>query len=538
MRDQSLILPQPKATPAQQTVVQPEKEREIQEADTPLLQLLIQTKLTIGAADDPMEDEADAMADTVMRMRETTPSFIQRKEISIQRQFGKPEEGEGENKQVEEAVENANIPEEEEVQRKPLASFIEKKQENKNLVSGKEVTNKIQATRGNGLPLDGSTKSFMESRFGTDFSNVRIHTGDEAVQMSRELHAQAFTVGNDIYFNQGRYAPALDQGKQLIAHELTHTIQQGVGIRPKTIKQEKGERIQRSFLGDIWNGIRSAAGTVWNGITAGASAVWSGIRAIGRWGWDVIGSAGSWIWDFITWMPRRLWSLISHLGSGVADVGLWIADIVRVISGDEGLLHWLGRALFGGAAWVARFVAKVADVAGIGELWSLISNVIKFNTRLLTDTEREEARKVFGSSISYWQVRVDEHSLISTIGAYARSASGMGVTTAHTINFNKVINATPGSADMAWLIHEMGHVAQYTHVGLQYLGEAIHAQGAAGYDYGGGAALAGKDLRDFNREQQPDILKDYYIDVVCAPDPSPYSADYIRMKNQAQSGEF
>jgi hypothetical protein len=71
----------------------------------------------------------------------------------------------------------------------------------------------------------------MQSRFGTDFSSVNIHTGDEAIQMNRELNAKAFTVGSDIYFNQGQYNPNSDDGNHLLAHELTHTIQQGNGIQ-------------------------------------------------------------------------------------------------------------------------------------------------------------------------------------------------------------------------------------------------------------------------------------------------------------------
>jgi hypothetical protein len=74
--------------------------------------------------------------------------------------------------------------------------------------------------------MDSATQSFMESRFGTDFSNVKIHTGDDAVQMSRALGAQAFTVGSDIYFNSGKYNPSSESGKHLLAHELTHTVQQ------------------------------------------------------------------------------------------------------------------------------------------------------------------------------------------------------------------------------------------------------------------------------------------------------------------------
>jgi hypothetical protein len=67
----------------------------------------------------------------------------------------------------------------------------------------------------------------MENRFNADFSGVRIHIGSHAESMSNRIHAQAFTHGNDIYFNSGRYSPSTPAGGTLLAHELTHTIQQG-----------------------------------------------------------------------------------------------------------------------------------------------------------------------------------------------------------------------------------------------------------------------------------------------------------------------
>ena len=159
-----------------------------------------QCKLSIGAVDDPLEHEADAMADTVMRMPE--PNFIQRKCAHC---------------------------EEEEAQRKPLASFIQKKESATSNTTSDATHTQIQATRGGGSAMSGNTKSFMESRFGTDFSNVRIHSGGYASQLSKELNAQAFTVGNDIYFNAGKFSPESSEGKRLLAHELTHTVQQGAG---------------------------------------------------------------------------------------------------------------------------------------------------------------------------------------------------------------------------------------------------------------------------------------------------------------------
>jgi hypothetical protein len=77
-----------------------------------------------------------------------------------------------------------------------------------------------------GYPLDHGTRSFMESRFGTDFSDVRVHTDSRAAQSADVLAANAYTTGRDIYFAAGKYAPASRDGQHLIAHELTHTVQQ------------------------------------------------------------------------------------------------------------------------------------------------------------------------------------------------------------------------------------------------------------------------------------------------------------------------
>jgi hypothetical protein len=164
--------------------------------------LPLQRKLAIGAVNDPLESEADAMADKVMRIPEQ--QFVQRK--------------------------CAHCEEEEKVQRSPLAAAITPFIQTKGADGGTAsdaVTQKINTTKGNGGNMDSSTQSFMSSRFGTDFSNVKIHTGSDAVQMNRELNAQAFTVGSDIYFNSGKYNPSSESGKHLLAHELTHTVQQG-----------------------------------------------------------------------------------------------------------------------------------------------------------------------------------------------------------------------------------------------------------------------------------------------------------------------
>ena len=89
------------------------------------------------------------------------------------------------------------------------------------------VNEKIKSTSGGGINMDSDTNSIMSAGFGADFSNVKIHTDAEAVNLNRELNANAFTAGRDIYFNAGKYAPGTASGRHLLMHELTHTLQQG-----------------------------------------------------------------------------------------------------------------------------------------------------------------------------------------------------------------------------------------------------------------------------------------------------------------------
>lgn len=96
------------------------------------------------------------------------------------------------------------------------------------------ASQKIAATRGQGQKLPTETRRFMEQGFGADFNRVRIHNDETAHQLSKNLHAQAFTVGNDIYFNKGYFNPDTKSGQHLLAHELTHTIQQKGWVQRQT----------------------------------------------------------------------------------------------------------------------------------------------------------------------------------------------------------------------------------------------------------------------------------------------------------------
>ncbi|MCK5230200.1 MAG: DUF4157 domain-containing protein [Desulfobulbaceae bacterium] len=97
------------------------------------------------------------------------------------------------------------------------------------------LENRLQRSLGSGNPLSAQANQQMSSDFGVDFSDVRIHTGQESVQLNRALGARAFTYGRDVFFNQSNYDPYSAADKQLLAHELTHVVQQG-GVGPKQIQ--------------------------------------------------------------------------------------------------------------------------------------------------------------------------------------------------------------------------------------------------------------------------------------------------------------
>ncbi len=92
-----------------------------------------------------------------------------------------------------------------------------------------ETAGRINRERGGGQPLDQATQEHMGQATGYDFSQVRVHTSPEANDLSQQLGAKAFTTGKDIYFKDGAYDPGSSGGQELLAHELTHVVQQGSG---------------------------------------------------------------------------------------------------------------------------------------------------------------------------------------------------------------------------------------------------------------------------------------------------------------------
>jgi peptidoglycan hydrolase-like protein with peptidoglycan-binding domain len=193
-----------------------------------LTHIPIQAKLRLGQPNDRYEQEADLVAEQVMRMPDLQLQRVCSEcEEELQRQ---PIEKEGDKsppslpvQQITPLVQRQTAPiaeeSEEALQTKPAAGHVS------NVSSS--LQNRITALRGQGQPLSQSQQAFFSTRFGADFSQVRLHHDSQAADLASAVDAQAFTVGRDIVFGAGHYQPGTSKGQHLLAHELTHVIQQG-----------------------------------------------------------------------------------------------------------------------------------------------------------------------------------------------------------------------------------------------------------------------------------------------------------------------
>lgn len=149
--------------------------------------------------------------------------------------------------QKEENEESLQAKEDEEIQKQEEEESIQSKEDDEEVqmlkISNKtkkpNISKPLRASKGSGQTLPNATKSKMESGFGTDLSDVRVHTDTAAAKMNQDLGAKAFTNGKDIYFNEGNFKPDTKEGDTLLAHELTHTIQQGAVAADKKPQAEK-----------------------------------------------------------------------------------------------------------------------------------------------------------------------------------------------------------------------------------------------------------------------------------------------------------
>ena len=250
----------------------------------------IQAKLTVSNPSDVYEKEADQVADLVTNrinseVKQTAPSEEEEEPLQgkliLAREIEEEEPLQGKlivNPQHEEEellqgklILAREIEEEEPLQGKLVVnpqheeeellqgkSFITRQEEEEELQAesigsgGNTIENdiekRISSVRGGGQPLSNEVHGIMEQAFDADFGGVRVHTDAEANILNQQLSARAFTTGKDIFFREGEYNPGSSDGRHLIAHELTHVVQQGTGrVRRSTVSKSQGV-IQREIM--------------------------------------------------------------------------------------------------------------------------------------------------------------------------------------------------------------------------------------------------------------------------------------------------
>jgi hypothetical protein len=214
--------------------------------------MAIQAKLTIGQPNDKYEQEADA---TAARVVQQINSPITSQSQPVQRQ---------------------EIEEDEELQMKPLI------QRRESIVGGEASTDlesAIQSARGSGQSLDANLQQSMGQAMGADFSGVKVHTDSQSDQLNKSIQAKAFTTGQDLFFRQGAYEPSSRGGQELIAHELTHVVQQNGGAVQRMNHQIDATKsvVQRAWVEDdgvhMWDQL--VDGVTW--FAQGSEVMWFNI---------------------------------------------------------------------------------------------------------------------------------------------------------------------------------------------------------------------------------------------------------------------
>lgn len=214
----------------------------------------------------------------------------------------------------------------------------------------------LSLSKRGGKPLPEDVRSFMEQHIGADFSNVQIHENSEADQMNRMLSAQAFTHNKDIYFSAGRYNPQSTEGKGLLAHELTHVVQQiggesgkktsstGTSEASTPVSTVQSNTIQRSFfssLGSLFGGGSPAPGAApqqegpLGGLLGGIGSAIGGVSSLGQ--------------GIQSGNPANIMSSALGLGSGL------LGTVNQVSGGALGPLGAISGALGAGQSAVNSF---------------------------------------------------------------------------------------------------------------------------------------------------------------------------------------
>lgn len=326
-----------------------------------------------------------------------------------------------------------------------------------------------------GESLAPALRHNLEAQLGADFSSVRIHTDKSAGESALALGARAYSIGPDIVFAPGHYAPQSAEGRELIAHELYHVKQDG-GRRPGA-----GETVT----------IDSPDSTEEHHAEAAAKGVA-----------DLERSRPASVGQPAPQAPRH--------GGPVLHRSLLGAGLGGLLRGTIGAV---GLGLLGGLLGPAGAIAG-AVIGGIGGLvaGAIVGDLASRRSRSLTAAEKAYLREIFHDAVDYDKVTVTRGSALS---------AGAARTTGNTINLQEehFVGDTMDLTDAGQLVlaHEMGHVWQYQNGGLAYIPSSLIPQIVAGlsgqsrnaaYDWRN-AVRNHIDWSEWNAEQQAECISDY-----------------------------
>lgn len=333
--------------------------------------------------------------------------------------------------------------------------------------------------RSPGQPLDTGTRTFLELRLAHDFSRVRVHADAPAAASALAVQARAYTVGNDVVFGRGEYAPHNPEGRQLLAHELAHVVQQQgapatsrLELAPTDSASEReAETMARTAVAERSHPIAPPQERA--PVTTGSS-------------------------------PRTIQR--SMLGS-------ILGGVLAVAGGIGGAL--LGLAIGGPVGLIAGGVlgAGLGGAVGLG-IGALSGENVGTRSRSLTEAEKNYARPIFHDTVDYDKITITRDSVYAT-GAPRTIRNTIHLLTSWSHFQGDTLELT--EKGRFTLIHEMGHVWQFQNGGLAYIPSSLIPQAVAWITGGDRnkayqwteAHKTGLPWNKWNAEQQAQAIEEY-----------------------------
>ncbi|HBL58851.1 MAG TPA: hypothetical protein DDZ80_10140 [Cyanobacteria bacterium UBA8803] len=322
----------------------------------------------VSSPNDPAEKEADSTAKKIMRMAvsESSIAYMKTGSGGVFRQVKQEEK----DKKLQTKLQSPYITRFADsgifTQPQKKEEKIQRQAEGQPNVAS-NVGADIQNSRASGSPLPLSVRRFMEPRFNADFSNVKIHTGDNAARLNRQVNAQAFTMGNQIFFGRNKFQPDSQEGKELIAHELTHTIQQGEAIQRSedvSVTQHSPVQVQRLGISDALDFFAREANLIPGfrmfTIVLGVNPI--NMSAVDR-------SAANILRALVEFLPGGGLIVKALDNYGIFDrVGNWVEQQIRSLGITGSMIRGAINQFLDSLSWT--------DIADLGGVWNRAKRIV------------------------------------------------------------------------------------------------------------------------------------------------------------------